>query len=112
MVFLPEASASALLAIISKQLNVVEKVKHNALSATEMASLAIEIGSLILRMKVNPEFSIAQFEEQLLALRDRYRLQIREFQYDLLLTEGLRIQAQTRLNLKRTSSRRKENHDE
>ena len=103
-------SASALLAIISRQLNVVEKVKHHAASAAEMASLAIDIGSFVVRMKVNPEFSVADFEKKLLAFRERYRLEIRNFQYDLLLTEGLRMQAQSRLNAKRTGPRHEENH--
>jgi hypothetical protein len=92
------SSGSALLAIVSKQLNVIDKVKHHTESVAEMASLAIDIGSLIVRMKINPEFSIAEFEKKLLAFRERYRLEIRKLQYDLLLTQRVRITAQTRLD--------------
>lgn len=106
------SSGSALLAIISKQLNVIDKVKHHTESVAEMASLAIDIGSLIVRMKINPEFSIADFEKKLLAFRERYRLELRKLQYDLLLTQRLRVTAQSRLNQAKAALQHQENHNE
>jgi hypothetical protein len=105
-------SASALLAIVSKQLNVVDQVQHYAADAAEMTALAIDIGSLIVRMKINTEFSVSDFEAELLAFRERYRHEIRKFRHDLLLTERLRRRAQSRLNLTKAMARQPENHHE
>ena len=105
-------SISALLAILSKQLNVVERVQHYALAAADVATLAIDIGSMIVRMKINPRFSVVDFEEELLGFRKRYRLEIRKFQYDLLLTERLRTRAQSRLNMAKAGPKHQENHHE
>jgi len=102
-------SISALLAILSKQLSVVERVQHYAAAAADMATLAIDIGSMIVRMKINTEFSIGEFEEELLAFRERYRHEIRKFQYDLLLTERVRAQAQSRHALKKAVTVHQEN---
>src|SRR5476649_2594617 len=60
-------SASALLAIVSKQLSVAENLKDHATSAAELSTLIIDIGTLIVRMKVNTEFAAAEFEKELLA---------------------------------------------
>jgi hypothetical protein len=55
-------SASALLAIISKQLSVADKLKtHTALASTER--MVIDIGSLIVRMKIMPIFRSRSFEK-------------------------------------------------
>lgn len=91
-------SASALLAIVSKQLSVAEKLKSHAASATELSALAVDIGSLIFRMKINAGFSIAEFEKKLLGLRGKYREEVSRFPHDLLLTKKLRINAQAAVN--------------
>ncbi|NVD72152.1 hypothetical protein D0T25_03680 [Duganella sp. BJB488] len=91
-------SASALLAIVSRQLSVAEKVQAHATSAVSLSLLVIEIGSLIVRMKVNPSFSIAEFEKKLLAFRTRYGTEVSKFPYDLLLTQKLRVTTQAAVN--------------
>lgn len=91
-------SASALLAIVSKQLSVAEKIKLHAATTTRMAALSVTIDSLIVRMKINSNFSIGEFERKLLDCRDKYGVEYRRLHYDLLLTEGLRIKAQEKLN--------------
>jgi hypothetical protein len=91
-------STSTLLAIISNQLDVAEKLKRHATSATELRSLSIDIGSLLMRMKINPDFSIQDFEERLLELREKYRADASKFSYDLLLTRRLRIKTQESIN--------------
>ncbi len=53
-------------------------------------------------MKINAGFSIAEFEEKLLALRERYKIDMAEFPYDLLLTERLRVKTQQKLNASRS----------
>lgn len=105
-------SGSALLAIISRQLNVVDKVKHHAASASELASLNLDIGTMIVRMKINAQFSVADFEKKLLALRERYRLELRKSDYDLLLTAKLRQEAQANVDQAGITSIPRENHDE
>jgi len=91
-------SISALLAIVSKELSVAKRIKVHAASVSSLSVLRTDIQSLIFRMKVNAEFSIADFEEKLLTLRDRYKVESDEFPYDLLLTERLRQDTQKRLN--------------
>lgn len=87
-------SASALLAIISQQLNVVDKVKRHTAAAAEMGSLAFDSGTLIVRMKINTQFPVTDFEKKLLALRERYSLEIKKSQHDLLLTTSVRKRVQ------------------
>ncbi|ELX11989.1 hypothetical protein Jab_1c05780 [Janthinobacterium sp. HH01] len=45
----------------------------HATSVSTLASLRADIDSLIIRMKINAGFSITEFEEKLLALRERYK---------------------------------------
>jgi hypothetical protein len=91
-------SASALLAIISKQLNVAETLKTYATSAAELTNLSIDIGSLILRMKIHTDFPIEEFEEQLLNFRGKYGAEASKFLHDFLLTRSLRVRTQEALN--------------
>lgn len=91
-------SASTLLAIVSKQLSVADKVKHHATSVAELASLAVEVASLMVRMKINAEFSVADYTKKLMAYRDRYRFIYSQLQYDLLLTERIRTRAQQKVD--------------
>lgn len=91
-------SASALLAIISKQLSVTEKLKTHTASVTELSALAVDIGSLIVRMKINANFPISEFERKLLGFRSKYREQVSHFPPDPLLTKTLRVQAQEAVN--------------
>jgi hypothetical protein len=91
-------SASALLAIISQQLNVVDKVKRHAAATSELSSVAFDSGTLIVRMKVNPQFTVSDFEKKLLALRERYSLEMKKVQYDLLLTRGVQERTQAKVD--------------
>ncbi len=91
-------SVSALLAIISKQLSVAEKLSEHASAVAELSSLSLDIETLIVRMKINSEFVIADFEKKLLALRARYRLEISKSRYDLLLTRKIRAQVQLKVD--------------
>lgn len=91
-------SASALLALISKQLSVAEKLKTHSASVSELSALAVDIGSLIVRMKINADFPVAEFEKKLLGFRGRYRAEVSHFPPDLLLTRTLRVQAQEAVN--------------
>ncbi|GJJ05506.1 hypothetical protein RugamoR64_60440 [Duganella rhizosphaerae] len=91
-------SASALLAIVSRQLSVAEKVQAHATSAVSLGALVIDIGSLIVRMKVNPNFSVVEFEKKLLAFRTKYGTEVGKFPYDLLLTQPLRVKTQAAVN--------------
>jgi len=91
-------SVSALLAIVSNELSVAKRIKAHASSVSRLAALRSDIRSLIIRMKVNADFSVAEFEEKLLTLRDQYKVGSDEFPYDLLLTERLRQNTQKRLN--------------
>jgi hypothetical protein len=91
-------SASALLAIVSKQLSVAAKIKMHATTSTRMAALAMTVDNLIVRMKINSEFSIAEFERKLLEFRDKYGTEYSRLRYDMLLTEGLRVKAQDKLD--------------
>ena len=102
-------SASALLAIISQQLNVVDKVKRHTVAVAEMGSLAFDSETLIVRMKINTQFSIADFEKKLLGLRERYSIEIKKSQHDLLLTTALQTRIQSKFDTAKTL---KENHDE
>lgn len=95
-------SVSALLAIVSKELSVAQRLKVHATSVSTLASLRADIDSLIIRMKINAGFSIADFEEKLLALRERYKIDVAEFPYDLLLTERLRVKTQQKLDASRS----------
>lgn len=92
------SSISALLAIVSKELSVTKRIKVHAASVSALAALRTAIDSLIIRMKINAEFPVAEFEEKLLTLRDRYKVESDEFPYDLLLTERLRMWTQKKLN--------------
>jgi len=92
-------SASALLAIVSKQLSVAENIKDHATSAVELSALTVDIGTFVVRMKVNSNFPVAEFEPALLAFRDKYRNESRKLKFDLLLTERLREKAQKKLNI-------------
>src|SRR5476649_2042294 len=60
-------SASALLAIVSRQLSVTDKVRRHATSAAELAPLAVDIDSLMVRMRINAEFSIVDYTKKLMA---------------------------------------------
>ncbi|MTV40397.1 hypothetical protein [Duganella radicis] len=93
-------SASTLLAIISSQLDVAEKLRRHSTSTAELSSLSMEIGSLILRMKIKDDFPVEEFEENLLALRRKYGMETGKFLHDLLLTRRLRNEAQTTTNQK------------
>ncbi|NVM76026.1 hypothetical protein FHW83_001813 [Duganella sp. SG902] len=93
-------SASTLLAIVSSQLDVAEKLKRHSTSTVELRNLSMEIGSLIVRMKINDSFAIAEFEAQLLDLRRKYGLETGKFLHDLLLTRRLRNAAQVMTNQK------------
>jgi len=64
-------SASALLAIVSRQLSVTDKVRRHATSAAELAPLAVDIDSLMVRMRINAEFSIVDYTKKLMARRDK-----------------------------------------
>jgi hypothetical protein len=92
-------SASALLAIVSRQLSVAEKINRHATAATSLTLLAVNIESLIVRMKVNAVFSITEFEKKLLGLRDKYGSEYSKLQHDLLLTEKIRTNVQEKLNI-------------
>jgi Flp pilus assembly secretin CpaC len=105
-------SASALLALISKQLDVVNKVKRHTAAAAEMGSLAFDSATLIVRMKINAQFPVADFEKKLLAFRSRYRVQIEKSEHDLLLTERLRTHIQSKLDKAKTIAPPRGNHHE
>ncbi|MFA9218342.1 MAG: hypothetical protein ACEQSK_14740 [Sphingomonadaceae bacterium] len=105
-------SASALLAIISKQLNVVDKVKQHAAAASELAALGVDIGTLLVRMKINAQFPVADFEKRLLALRERYRVEIKKSDYDVLLTARIRQRAQASVDRARMVPKLPENSHE
>src|SRR5471030_2852832 len=66
-------SASALLAIVSKQLSVAENIKDHATAAVGLSTLTVDIGTFVVRMKVNSDFSVTEFEQALMAFRDKYR---------------------------------------
>src|SRR5476649_2650274 len=53
-------SGSALLAIVSKQLSVAENIKDHATSAVELSALTVDIGTFVVRMKVNSNFQIGR----------------------------------------------------
>lgn len=91
-------SASTLLAIISSQLDVAEKLKRHSTSRAELSTLTTESSALILRMKINDSFPVADFEESLLDLRRKYGLETGKFLHDLLLTRKLRNDAQVITN--------------
>lgn len=91
-------SASTLLAIVSKQLSVADKLKRHATSAVGLSALAVNISSLIVRMKINTDFSTAEFEKKLLGSLDKYGIEYTNLPYDLLLTHALRVKTQQRLN--------------
>lgn len=91
-------SASTLLAIISKQLAVADKLKTHTALATALSAMVIDIGSLIVRMKINADFPIADFEKKLLGFRSAYRVEVSQFPHDLLLTQALRISTQEAVN--------------
>lgn len=91
-------SASALLAIVSRQLSVAEKLQAHATSFGSLNALSIDIGSLIARMKINPNFSVAEFEKKLLGFRSKYGIEVGKFPNDLLLTQKLRIKTQQAVN--------------
>jgi len=91
-------SGSALLAILSKELSVAKRLKIHATAVTELTALTNDIGSLIIRMKINTEFPIAEYEKKLLGLHGRYRVELGDFPYDMLLTEHLRAKTQRKLN--------------
>ncbi|MRW90974.1 hypothetical protein GJ699_13340 [Duganella sp. FT80W] len=91
-------STSALLAIISKQLNVAETLKMHATSVAALGNLDTEIGSMILRMKIHTDFGIEEFEKDLLALRNKFGAESNMFVHDLLLTQALRTKTQAALN--------------
>jgi hypothetical protein len=93
-------SASTLLAIISSQLDVADKLRRHSTSTVELRNLSMEIGSLLVRMKINDGFAIAEFEDQLLELRRKYGLETGKFLHDLLLTRRLRNDAQVMTNQK------------
>jgi hypothetical protein len=80
---------SALLAIISKHLEVADKIRNHTACAIELNALSVDIGTLIVRMKVNPDFSVADYEKKLIALRERYKGEARKFSRDILLTKRL-----------------------
>jgi len=88
-------SASTLLAIVSKQLNVIERVKQHTASASGMKTLKIDIETLTVRMRINTRFPIVLFERRLLALRERFRAELQNTDFDLLLTRGIRQAAQS-----------------
>jgi hypothetical protein len=91
-------SASALLAIVSRQLSVAEKLQAHATAAVSLSTLTIDIGSLIVRMKINANFPVAEFEKKLLGFRSRYGTEVSKFPYDLLLTQKLRVKTQAIVN--------------
>lgn len=105
-------SASTLLAIISQQLNVVDKVKRHTAAMTEMGAIAFDCGTLIVRMKVNPQFPIADFEKKLLALRERYSLQMKNVQHDILLTRSVQEQTQAKVDKAAPATKLQENSHE
>ena len=104
-------SASTLLAIISQQLHVVDKVKRHTAAATEMGSIAFDSGTLIVRMKVNPQFPIADFEKKLLVLRGRYSLEMKRVQHDLLLTKGVQNRTQAKVDKATATTRQQESQN-
>ena len=91
-------SASTLLAIVSKQLSVADKLQRHASSSVGMSALAVNISALIVRMKINADFSTTEFEKKLLGSLDKYGVEYAKLPYDLLLTQALRVQTQQRLN--------------
>lgn len=97
-------SASTLLAIISQQLNVVDKVKRHTAAMAEMGAIAFDSGTLIVRMKVNPQFPVPDFEKKLLGLRERYSLEMKRVQHDLLLTG--RVQQRTQAKFDKATAAR------
>jgi hypothetical protein len=100
-------SASALLAIVSKQIAVTENLRLHAIAAADLSSLGLDIGTLIVRMKINGGFSVLEFEKKLIALRERYRITISKSKHDLLLTGRVQAKAQNRVDL-----HYEEHHDE
>jgi hypothetical protein len=93
-------SASTLLAIISSQLDVADKLRRHSTSTAELSKLSMEIGSLIVRMKINDCFSVEEFVELLLELRGKYGSETSRFLHDVLLTRRLRNDAQIMTNQK------------
>ncbi|MYN46448.1 hypothetical protein GTP23_15465 [Pseudoduganella sp. FT93W] len=91
-------SSSALLAIISKQLNVVERVKLHTASVSTLTALTVDTATLMVRMRINARFPVALFERRLLALRERYRTELQNADSDLLLTRGVRRRAQDKVD--------------
>lgn len=58
----------------------------------------IDINAFIIRMKINAEFSVADFEKKLLGLHGRYRIENGDSPYDLLLTARLRAKIQRKID--------------
>lgn len=104
-------SASALLAIVSKQLSVAEKLQAHATSAGSLSVLTVDIGSLIARMKINANFSVAEFEKKLLGFRAKYGIEVSKFPFDLLLTQTLRVRTQIAVTGALGSQAKERNHD-
>ena len=89
---------SAVLAVLTKQFSVSEKLRDHPISCNAFSSLRIEFENLRIRMRINTDFEIEEFEKNLLSLRKKYAEEMRRVQHDIFLTENLRTNCQSDLN--------------
>ncbi|BEV17550.1 hypothetical protein HBDW_43380 [Herbaspirillum sp. DW155] len=91
-------TASALLVIFAKQLTVAEKLRDHPNSRIVFSTLRIDLESFRVKMRINPEFPIESFQDELLGFRKRYANEIKRLKHDVLLTQSLREKCQVELN--------------
>lgn len=89
---------SASLALIAKQFSVTEKLREHPISCNAFSTLRIDFENFRIRMRINTEFPVEEFQKEFLSLRKKYAEEMKRVQHDIFLTKGLREDCQTELN--------------
>jgi hypothetical protein len=92
------AGTGAVLAILHAALDVSGRLKSHGDNRRLLASLRIDLETFRYRMQANNEFSVDEFTNELVELRERYGQAIDRGRNDIMLTDSMRKTVQDELD--------------
>jgi hypothetical protein len=92
------ATVGAFLAIVTEKLAVSFKLRDHGDTMRAFSALRIELDTFMYRMRIDPNFDIAKFTDELVAFRKRFGESYLRVKSDSLLTTRLQRKCQADLN--------------
>jgi len=92
------AGVAAVLAIVNASLHVSERIKDSSEMKRLFTSLRIDLETFRYRMRLDPNFSIADFTKEFSAFRDRYSSNMQHLKNDFARTKGMQEKSQSQVD--------------